>query len=145
MTLPPPTTTKPGEYMLVSIKSFQNIDIPKQKLLLWVSLFTLTSMTSDHRVNRSSRGIPRFTAKPHKNATFRSVESRPGVCFRIGPYSKETQKKVLNPKRERKRRFCLSGGFKSQQCRQLLTGPLISGPPQTKSGPHQKGEVAPVH
>ena len=34
--------------------------------------------------------------------------------------------------------FYNSGGYKSQQCQQLLTGPLISGPPPNKSEPHLK-------
>ena len=73
--------------------NFQSIGLLKQKLLLWVSRLTLTY---DHWANRSSGRYPDLLPKPHKNAriyTFCGVESRPGVCFRIRPYSKESQRK----------------------------------------------------
>ena len=74
-------------------KNFQSIGLLKQKLLLWVSRLTLTY---DHWANRSSGRYPDLLPKPHKNAriyTFCGVESRPGVCFRIRQYSKESQRK----------------------------------------------------
>ena len=40
----------------------------------------------------------------------------------------------------------VSGGFKSQQCQQLLTGlPLPESPHNINQGPHQKRKVAPQH
>ena len=74
-------------------KNFQSKGLLKQKLLLSVSRLTLTY---DHWANRSSGRYPDLLPKPHKNAriyTFCAVESRPGVCFRIRLYSKESQRK----------------------------------------------------
>ena len=54
------------------------------------------SLTIIEQTDRSSGRYPDLLPKPHKNAriyTFCGVESRPGVCFRIRPYSKESQRK----------------------------------------------------
>ena len=75
--------------------NFQSIGLLKQKLLL-------LSFTAHSHLRSLSKPIVRqyqdMLPKPHKNArmyTFCGVESRPGVCFRIRPYSKESQMYVV--------------------------------------------------